>query len=178
MNNQFMDEIHTPYGSFAIVSAIPSHKVIVREMLIEAAEWMAGIGVQQWIPQQFTIEEINRYFAEREIYLLIREEQPVGMFTLQTSDPEYWGALNEEGFSYLHRLTVRSSWRGKQLGSAMIEWAAKRTKQLNRGVLRLDCWDGNEKLNRMYESIGFVRKGSGEKQGRGYNLYEMNITTQ
>lgn len=174
MNNR-IDEIYTPHGLFDIVLADPSHKSVVREMLIEAAEWMAEIGVQQWNPLQFTTDEIDRYFIEREVYLLIREEQPVGMFTLQSSDPEYWGALNEEGCSYLHRLTVRSPWRGKQLGRAMIKWAAKRTKQLNRKVLRLDCWDGNVKLNRMYESMGFLRKGSGEKQGRGYNLYEMNI---
>lgn len=178
MNNQWMDEINTPYGLFAIVLANPSDKAIVREMLIEAAEWMAGLGVQQWNPLQFTTDEIDRYFAEREIYLLIREGETVGMFTLQSSDPDYWGAFNEEGCSYLHRLTIRSSWRGKQLGGAMIEWAAQRTKQLNRRALRLDCWDGNAKLNRMYESMGFVRKGSGEKQGRGYNLYEMNINSQ
>ncbi|WP_110932738.1 GNAT family N-acetyltransferase [Paenibacillus bouchesdurhonensis] len=178
MNNQVWDEINTQYGTFAIALANASDKAIVREMLIEAAVWMAGLGVQQWNPEQFTTDEIDQYFAEREIYLLIRENKPVGMFTLQSSDPEYWGALNEEGFSYLHRLTVRSAWRGKQLGGAMIEWAAKRTKQLNRKALRLDCWDGNIKLNRMYESMGFALKGSGKKQGRGYNLYEMNINTQ
>lgn len=110
------EEITTPHGSFAIALAAAQDKDTVREMLIEAAEWMATLGVQQWNPQQFTAAEIDRYFAEREVYLLIREDQAVGMFTLQSSDPEYWGTLNEEGCSYLHRLTVRSSWRGKQLG--------------------------------------------------------------
>lgn len=175
MNEYILDEICTPHGTFAIALASLSDKDTVRDMLIEAAEWMAGLGVRQWNPLQFTTAEIDRYFAEREIYLLIREEQPVGMFTLQSSDPEYWGPLNEEGCSYLHRLTVRSPWRGQQLSGAMIEWAAKRSKQLNRKALRLDCWDGNTKLNRMYASMGFVHKGTGEKQGRGYNLYEMNI---
>lgn len=169
------EEITTLHGSFAIALAAAQDKDTVREMLIEAAEWMATLGVQQWNPQQFTAVEIDRYFAEREVYLLIREDQAVGMFTLQSSDPEYWGTLNEEGCSYLHRLTVRSSWRGKQLGGAMIAWAAKRTKELGRRALRLDCWDGNAKLNRMYAGMGFVHKGTGKKQGRGYNLYEMNL---
>ncbi|GAA0137219.1 GNAT family N-acetyltransferase [Paenibacillus sp. YSY-4.3] len=173
--NKIREEIITPHGTFAIELASAPDKEIVREMLIEAAEWMASLGVQQWNPQQFTPSEIDKYFAEREVYLLVREDQAVGMFTLQSSDPEYWGALNEEDCSYLHRLTVRTSWRGQQLGGAMIEWAVKRTKQLGRRALRLDCWDGNAKLNRMYAGMGFAHKGTGEKQGRGYNLYEMNF---
>jgi len=173
--HKLWEEISTPHGEFAITLAGVQDKETVREMLIEAAEWMASLGVQQWDPLQFTAAEIDKYFAAREVYLLMCEKQVIGMFTLQDSDPEYWGPLNEEGCSYLHRLTVRSSWRGKQLGEAMIEWAAKRTKQLGRRALRLDCWDGNAKLNRMYASLGFVHKGKGEKQGRGFNLYEMNL---
>ncbi|MNN45375.1 Acetyltransferase (GNAT) family protein [compost metagenome] len=143
-------------------------------MLIEAATWMATLSFQQWNPEQFTVEEVQSYFDGRDIYILSNNHEAIGMCTLQDDDPGYWGDLNESGYSYLHRLTVRNSYRRKQLSKEMIYWAARRSKEQQRKGLRLDTAAQNDKLNSLYQKLGFEPKGKGLKGDRHYVLYEMN----
>ncbi|CAM4378325.1 GNAT family N-acetyltransferase [Paenibacillus macerans] len=161
-------------GDFSVTLAKPGDLETVRLMLVEAANWMQTGGVKQWNPEQFTPDLIRSYYDEREIYLLTREGEPAAMFTLQDSDPDYWGALNIPGYSYLHRLTVRLPYRGQGLGGEILSFAAKRSKVLGRSGLRLDCWNQNVKLNRLYQELGFRLQGTGRKDdGREFNLYQL-----
>lgn len=169
-----LEMIRTSAGEFEICLADTDDAQLVRSLLVEAANWMASVGIKQWNPEQFTEQEIASYFAKREIYLVVGPHEPVGLFTLQLSDPDYWGPLNEEGYSYLHRLTVRPSYRGHALGRDFIYWAAKRSRKLGRKGLRFDCWSENPKLNPYYRELGMETRGRGALNGREYILYEMN----
>ncbi len=171
-----LDTIKTSAGTFEICLASNGDADLVRSLLTEAANWMASVGIKQWNPEQFTEQEIAGYFAKREIYLFLTPQEPAGLFTLQVSDPDYWGPLNEEGYSYLHRLTVRPSYRGHALGREFIYWAAKRSRSLGRKGLRFDCWSENRKLNPYYRELGMETRGMGALNGREYILYEMNKT--
>ncbi|WP_410768645.1 GNAT family N-acetyltransferase [Fontibacillus sp. BL9] len=173
-----LDTIETTAGVFQIALADKNDSELVRNLLIEAANWMASSGIKQWNPEQFTEEVISSYFVNRDIYLLLRADnhEPAGLFTLQTSDPDYWGELNDEGYNYLHRLTVRPDYRGHDLGRKLIYWAAKRSRSLGRIGLRFDCWNENRKLNPYYRDLGMEEQALGELNGRQYILYEMNAT--
>ncbi|MFD1175711.1 GNAT family N-acetyltransferase [Paenibacillus puldeungensis] len=168
-----LDTLETSTGQFSISLARQEDLEQVRNMLVEAAMWMQTNGVKQWNPAQFTPELIQSYFDERDIYLLNTKCELTAMFTLQDSDPDYWGPLNAPGYSYLHRLTVRVPFRRAGLGGDIIRWAAKRSRVLQRSGIRLDCWNQNLKLNKMYQELGFQKQGVGQKDGREYNLYEL-----
>ncbi|WP_334071214.1 MULTISPECIES: GNAT family N-acetyltransferase [Paenibacillus] len=167
-------ELASSAGTFEVALAEPADAETVRILLTEAAEWMRANGIGQWSPEQFTEEVIASYFAGREIYMILTETGPAGMFTLQAGDPDYWGALNDEAYNYLHRLTVRPYFRGRALGKEMIYWAAKHSRETGRKGLRFDCWDQNRKLNPYYRELGMEEKGIGRLNGRQYILYEMN----
>ncbi|WP_433946623.1 GNAT family N-acetyltransferase [Paenibacillus sp. SN-8-1] len=145
---------------------------LICQMLIEAAEWMISQGINQWNPEQFTRDEILSYFEYREIYLIYANTEPAAMFTLQQSDPDYWGMRNSKGYNYLHRLTVRRNFSNAGLGAYIVEWAAERTRESGRKGLRLDCLAQNLKLNSFYQRLGFRYMGTALKNGREYNLYE------
>lgn len=74
-------------------------------------------GINQWTPGQFNETDIAGYFADRHVYLALDDGAVVGMFTLQFSDPQYWGSKNDESYAYLHRLAVKDSHRGRDLDS-------------------------------------------------------------
>ncbi|MEF2967229.1 GNAT family N-acetyltransferase [Paenibacillus sp. M1] len=169
-----LDNIETQAGVLEVYLAEQSDAELVRELLLEAANWMESVGIKQWNPGQFTGEEIASYFAKRDIYLFMGKDGPVGLFTLQDRDPDYWGALDQAGYSYLHRLTVRPAYRGHGLGREFIYWAAKRSRELGRSGLRFDCWSENRKLNPYYEALGMEKRGVGQLNGRQYVLYEMD----
>ncbi|RCX23576.1 acetyltransferase (GNAT) family protein [Fontibacillus phaseoli] len=175
---ELLDTMETTAGIFQIGLADEDDTELVRSLLIEAATWMESSGIKQWNPEQFTEEVISSYFTNRDVYLLLRadDHDPAGLFTLQTSDCDYWGELNDEGYSYLHRLTVRPTYRGHALGRELIYWAAKRSRSLGRKGLRFDCWNENRKLNPYYRELGMEERGLGKLNGRQYILYEMDAT--
>lgn len=171
---QPMDAVETAQGTLTVTLAGENDLDEARQLLVEAANWMQENGVKQWNPQQFTPELIRSYYEEREIYMLHASGETVAMFTLQDSDPDYWGDRNIPGYSYLHRLTIRLPYRGRGMGGDILRYAAKRSKALQRTGLRLDCWNQNLKLNRLYQSLGFQPQGTGSLNGREFNLYQLD----
>lgn len=146
---------------------------LIKDLLVETATWMNAAGIEQWVPQQFTEQLIQTYLQEREVFLCMDGNIEAGMFTLQSSDPDYWGELNDESFYYLHRLLVRPSYRGKGLSKELIYFAARYGRERGKAGLRFDCWDQNRKLNPYYESLGMVPQGKGTIGPRSYILYQM-----
>ncbi|MMZ59477.1 Acetyltransferase (GNAT) family protein [compost metagenome] len=170
----YLDQISCEAGLFHIRQGQLDDVELIRSLLIEAATWMGTLSFQQWKPDQFTVEEVQSYFHGRDIYLLCSNQEVIGLCTIQDDDPDYWGPLNESGYSYLHRLTVRNRYRGKNLSKELIYWAARRSKEQQRKGLRLDTAAQNEKLNSLYRKLGFKSKGSRQKGDRHYVLYEMD----
>lgn len=145
---------------------------LIREMLIEAAQWMMTQGIDQWRPEQFTLDEILSYFDYRDVYLVYSGGEPAALFTLQDNDPEYWGSRNITGYSYLHRLTVKQSFRSLGMGRELVKWAAEKSVIDEKKGLRLDCIGHNVRLNLLYQQLGFQFMGMAVKNGREYSLYE------
>lgn len=142
-------------------------------LLKDAANWMQSNGIQQWTPDQFHEADVISYFEDREVYQVLKEEELMGFFTLQFSDPQYWGSLNDDSYAYLHRLTVAMPYRGTGLGKRMIDKAAVAANTKGCKGLRLDTVANNTRLNGYYQSLGFQYMGTNDMGGgRLVNLYE------
>jgi len=160
-------------NSIRIVRGEPDRVSDILRLLQEAAGWMERNGIKQWTPGQFTETDIAGYFADRHVYLALDDGAVVGMFTLQFSDPQYWGSKNDESYAYLHRLAVKDSHRGRGLGQQMLKYAVVLAKDLGCKSLRFDTVAHNIKLNRYYQSMGFHYMGTNDMgNGRLVNLYE------
>lgn len=174
--NDIVGSIQAGNIEFSMHLAQKSDAGLIRELLIETATWMNSVGIEQWYPQQFTEELIQTYLREREVFLCKDGTVPAGLFTLQYSDPDYWGDRNDENFGYLHRLMVRAAYRSMGLSKELIYWAARYIRSRGLKGMRFDCWDQNRKLNPYYESLGMVPQGKGQLGERSYILYEMDMS--
>lgn len=160
-------------GSIRIVRGEVERAGDILSLLKEAASWMELNGINQWSPEQFNETDIAGYFNNRHVYLALDDNTVVGMFTLQFSDPQYWGDKNDESYAYLHRLAVTGSHRRIGLGRYMLMHAVKLAKELGCKGLRFDTVAHNIKLNRYYQSMGFHYMGTNDMgNGRLVNLYE------
>jgi RimJ/RimL family protein N-acetyltransferase len=160
-------------NSISIVRGEPDRVSDILRLLQEAANWMERNGIKQWTPGQFNEKDIAGYFADRHVYLALDDDALVGMFTLQFSDPQYWGSKNDESYAYLHRLAVAGSHRSQGLGQHMLQYAVVLAKELGCSGLRFDTVAHNIKLNRYYQSLGFHYMGTNDMgNGRLVNLYE------
>ncbi|MHA6528985.1 GNAT family N-acetyltransferase [Paenibacillus sp. BAC0078] len=173
MDEQKLQPSSASRSSFTIIRANVERTGDVLKLLREAAGWMEGKGIRQWTPGQFNEHDIAAYFTDREVYLALDGETVAGMFTLQFSDPQYWGDRNDETCAYLHRLAVAKAFRGGGLGRQLIDYALNKARGLGNRALRLDTVAHNVKLNRYYQSLGFCYMGTRDVgAGRLVNLYE------
>ena len=172
MGTEVLERFETEKGTFEITLAHAVHKEAMLHILTETAEQMLKDGLNQWVPSLFTLELMDEYLNEREVFLLQYEGKPAGMFTLQDSDPSYWGERNDNHFGYLHRLAVLPAYRGLALGTAMIRFGEKRIKDQGKLGLRLDCVSHLESLNRFYSRQGYQFVAKQNMGTRDVHLYE------
>ncbi|CAM2781468.1 GNAT family N-acetyltransferase [Paenibacillus sediminis] len=172
-----LDSVDTRAGLLQFYEAGPEDGQVILDMLREAAEWMVENSLRQWVPEMFTLEDILGYFDVRKVYLAVHGGQPVGMFTLQQGDPDYWQERNDDQYAYLHRLTVRKAFRGNAFSRHMLQFAERLALSQGLKGLRLDCVAHNPKLNAFYQSNGFRYMGYQDMGSRFTNLYEKNQDT-
>jgi ribosomal protein S18 acetylase RimI-like enzyme len=127
----------------------------VADVLDEAAAWLRSRGIQQW-PARFSRGRIAEQVRERDVYVAWDRGQAVGTFSLQVSDPEFWGDRPSDAL-YLHGLAVRRSHAG--LGPELLARAERLTVAAGRRYLRLDCGAANLPLRAYYERAGFEHRG-------------------
>jgi GNAT superfamily N-acetyltransferase len=156
------EPIATAIGSVEITLAVSADIDDVLDVLNEAARWLASRGINQWRVDGFTRELIAGDIARGEVYVAKRDRRAAGTFTLQWSDELFWpGAAEEAG--YIHRIAVRRDARG--LGIELLKFAERITAEMDRKLLRLDCFAGNAALCSYYERAGFVRVADVEVDG-------------
>ena len=149
------EPIATAIGSVEITLAVSADIDDVLDVLNESARWLASRGINQWRVDGFPRELIAGDIARGEVYVARRDRRAVGTFTLQWSDELFWpGAAEEAG--YIHRIAVRRDAHG--LGIELLKFAERMTADMDRKLLRLDCFAGNVALCSYYERAGFVRR--------------------
>lgn len=153
----------------------------VIEMLINAANWLKGNGIDQWSYLHSGKEnhEIEAAIIKGTTYVV---EGPTGKliasFNLSSEqnnwDNELWGDNNSGQAVYLHRLVVARSQHNKQTGKKLLLWMIKNIDQ-KVGLIRLDCIGHNKVLNRFYEKAGFTFIGSHDMDGELFSKYEQSL---
>jgi GNAT superfamily N-acetyltransferase len=143
----------------AITEAGDGDLGLVAGVLEEAALWLESRGIPAW-PVPFPVDWIRAGMEVGTCYLAWEGTTAVGTFTLQRTDPTFWGERTDEGpgrAMYLHRLAIRRSHKG--LGHDLLELAEELTRQSGAAFLRLDCLATDPVIRAYYEAAGFEHRG-------------------
>jgi ribosomal protein S18 acetylase RimI-like enzyme len=141
--------------------AEPDDLDTVDGLRVEATEWLASKGLDQWQPDQArfpTRAGIAAAIARRVCYLAYDQHGTlVGTITVDgRADPEFWTqAEQDEPALYIHRMIVSRQAAGAGLGGRLLDWAADVARRTGRHWVRLDAWKNNPALRRYYERHGF-----------------------
>ncbi len=140
-------------------------------VLEEASAWLLSLGIDQW-PARFPRHIVAERLVTHEYYLAWNDDEAVGTFSLQSSDPDLWGERPDDAL-YLHGLAVRRDHAG--LGRQLLAWAERRVAAAGRRYLRLDCMAGNPALRAYYERVGYRHTGDRRFAGWAASLYEKRV---
>jgi GNAT superfamily N-acetyltransferase len=147
---------------FEIRDATSSDVIILREIYLEAIQFIKSKGIDQWSTNNFQVEDISSNIEKRNMYLVYYNGNPIGMFSFYSSpqwiDRLIWGEISDNS-TYLHKLAIIRAYAGKGFGSKIIQWSELKTMELGKNYLRLDCMAENPDLNKYYQTHGFLFKG-------------------
>ena len=148
-------------------ASVRDFPAIVR-MVDEAAEWLRGMGTDQWAApwpnRRKRDARIRRGLRAGRTWIV---EEFIGNSTTVVAtiscrpDPNRGLWSNEEQAQravYVSRLVINRKYEGSQFGSELLEWAGKWARQqYGAQYIRLDVWTTNTKLHEYYSKRGFEK---------------------
>jgi GNAT superfamily N-acetyltransferase len=140
------------------------------QLRAEAERWLRDQGVVQWTDDyQDYAREVLRTSAEAGKAWVVDDGagQVVATVTLNGPDPDFWGwADDQDDGLYLGKMIVARSWRGRQVGDALLNWAGRRAAAASKTWVRLDCRRDNRRLQQYYLDRGFTHVRTYHAPGR------------
>jgi GNAT superfamily N-acetyltransferase len=150
-----------------IRQATPDDVNTVANILGEAAAWLTQTGIPLWQVGELDRQAIDSDIAAGLYFIAVQSNESAGVLRFQLEDPLFWPDMPPGEAAYIHRLAVCRKFSGGEISTALLNWAAERTRTLNRRWLRLDCEASRPKLRAVYERFGF-RHHSDRQVGRYY----------
>ena len=141
-----------------IISICPAQQndtQTVLEVLQKAALWLESNGEAMWKADEISLESIAPDVANGMFFLAECENEVAGVMKFQLEDELFWPDVPPGEAAYVHRLAVRRRFAGGSVSRALLQWAARRTYELGRPFLRLDCEAARPKVRAVYERFGF-----------------------
>lgn len=135
----------------------PDQLGVVESLLMEASEWLASLGSDQW---QFPPrrERLLDSMSRGECFVAYSDGRPVGTLTVdEQADPEFWRSDdNPAAAMYVHRMAVARDAAGQAIGGRLLDWASAHAADAGKSLLRLDAWKTNQGLQQYYLGQGFT----------------------
>ena len=130
-------------------------------------EHTPGIGkFARWVYGKHpTDESLRTHIGNGEMYVLTDGDQIAGMAAIvMHQKPDYepveWKEkLANDQVATLHLLAVCPGYRGRELGSTILEKAIGLAKQAGKKAMRLDVLESNLPARHLYEKAGFILRG-------------------
>lgn len=110
-------------------------------------------------------ELIREYMARDEMYVLMDGDEVAGMVAIcpyqgEDYEPLAWQInLENDQVATLHLLAVRPAYRGRSLGTLMLQEATRIAAERGKRALRLDTLRSNAPSQRIYANAGFSYVG-------------------
>jgi Acetyltransferase (GNAT) family len=158
-------------SSFTVRQASAAHAGIILDLLAEAARWLRGKNTDQWQKpwpdSRRRDERLLRDLAAGNTWIVWDSGPPgeiaAGTITIDTEPPvdhddkSVWPASRQaEPALYVHRVVIRRSHSGIELGARLFDWASVQAmRRIGAPLLRIDVWTDNEALHAYYLREGF-----------------------
>jgi GNAT superfamily N-acetyltransferase len=137
--------------------ARPDELDTVVELWDEASRWLASRGINQWQYRPRRDAIAQNIAAGDQCWLVEEDGQVIGTISLDDcADAEFWQQEDEpDSALYAHRMVTIREVAGREIGSALLDWASVRAASLGKRWLRLDAWRSSPELQRYYADRGF-----------------------
>lgn len=128
---------------------------------VEAEQWLADAGIDQWRSPGFRDRALAKWRGEiAEGRTWVVEDSlasVVGTVTLAPPDLDFWRDEDDPYDAvYVAKLITARSTVGQRLGGHILDWVGTVARARGLAWVRLDCWRANTALQAYYLREGFT----------------------
>jgi GNAT superfamily N-acetyltransferase len=139
------------------------------------SRWLEERGLPMWKAGELSADQVMADVEAGLFFVAEIQGDPAGVVKFQLEDRLFWPDIPQEESAFIHRLAVRRRYSGGEVSTALLRWAAQRTRSLGRSFLRLDCEASRPKLRALYERFGFVHHSDREVGPYFVSRYELDV---
>ncbi|MFI0901841.1 GNAT family N-acetyltransferase [Streptomyces sp. NPDC020983] len=130
------------------------------KLRVEAEEWLASEGIDQWRAPGFRDRALAKWqvdIADGRTWVVPDANGALlGTITLARPDVDFWKkADSPESAVYVAKLITARSAAGQHLGGRLLDWAGGVARNQQLPWVRLDVWRDNARLQSYYLAEGF-----------------------
>lgn len=122
------------------------------------ARWQQQKQIQQWVPGELTIEQVEEQISRNEWWILAEERKIIATVRIVEIDELIWPE-DDSHAAYIHGLMVDRSRAGQSIGKHVLERAEQAILANGQSIARLDCVASNMALCQYYMSRGYSERG-------------------
>ncbi len=149
---------------------------VVSRVLTAAAQWLIERGEPMWKADELNAKRIAGDVSDGLFFVAEIDAVIAGTVKFQLEDPLFWPDQASGEAAYVHRLAIQREFAGRQVSSALLQWAAERARELGRRYLRLDCEATRPRLRSFYERFGFRHHSDRQVGPYFVARYELELT--
>lgn len=140
--------------------ATPADAGALMKLRIEAEEWLAHAGIDQWRSPGFRDRALAKWQVDisegRTWVVPDGNGELLGTITLARPDLDFWAKSDQpDSGVYVAKLITARAAAGQGLGGRLLDWAGGVAQGQGLPWLRLDVWRDNAKLQHYYLTQGF-----------------------
>ncbi|MBO1256255.1 GNAT family N-acetyltransferase [Alteromonas sp. 5E99-2] len=145
-------------------------------VLAENAKWLDSINIVQWPVEWLSAqkEQIRTSVELGHYYKVMLDETLAGVVEVKVALEEIWNYDTQPAY-YIHKLAVSRQFKGKGIGTSVLELLVSKASVNGVDKLRLDCVAHNSQLRQYYQNFGFNFKGIVPTSEIELALYELDI---
>lgn len=140
-------------GDFKILTTTEDDLNTVLWLFEQAINLQGKNGYKVWVSIDKTA--LAKDIAERLQYKIVKDNNVLGIFSIQFNDPFIWRDKDQNDAIYLHRIVVNPDFKGQKQFQKILNWTTQFARQKNLKYVRMDTWADNEKIIDYYKSFGF-----------------------
>lgn len=154
----------------------------IMDLISKCVQVMQAGGSDQWDESYPNREIIAADIDTGTLFVCLDNKAIAGIIVLDENQAEQYGAiewLQQQGpHLIMHRLAVHPEFQGKGIARQLIAFAEEHARHSGYSSIRMDTYAKNERVLKIYPSLGYVQRGEIHFPGRvaAFPVFEKVLT--
>ncbi|MHC0035380.1 GNAT family N-acetyltransferase [Pseudoneobacillus sp. C159] len=134
----------------------------INDLYLNCREHLLAHNILQWDENYPNKDYFEHCIENQDLFVLKDDATVLGHVVLNEWQSEEWENILWQGINpiVIHSLIISPKWQGKGTGTRFVGLCEEYAREKGYKSIRLDAFSGNPTAIRLYEKLGYQKRGS------------------